>query len=231
MNDPSQRVFPIGENALTIEFGNAILESFNDRALSLADYFVHNPFPGFIESLPAYASATIFYDLVKVRQNFPEFATAFDAVNALVKDASDNLAGILEKKTRLIQIPVDFREEFAPDLNLVKETNHLTRSEVIEIFTSKTYRVYMIGFLPGFAYMGEVDERIATPRKKTPRLRVPKGSVGIAGAQTGVYPFESPGGWQIIGKTETELFTPNDEIPCLFRAGDSVRFVEVKPRS
>jgi len=101
----------------------------------------------------------------------------------------------------------------------------LSADAVVDLFTGTSYRVYMIGFLPGFAYMGEVDERIAVPRRSSPRLKVPKGSVGIAGRQTGIYPLESPGGWQIIGRTEVELFTPDDHSPCLLRPGDNVRFV------
>jgi len=99
---------------------------------------------------------------------------------------------------------------------------------LIDLFTSATYRVYMLGFLPGFAYMGEVDERIAAPRRDSPRLKVPKGSVGIAGKQTGIYPLESPGGWQIIGRSKVEMFSPNADEPCFLRAGDEVRFVRAK---
>ena len=124
----------------------------------------------------------------------------------------------------VIEIPFDYSEEFALDLEYISETKNLAKRKIIEIFTSKIYRVFMLGFLPGFAYMGEVDERIAVPRKETPRLKVPKGSVGIAGNQTGIYPLESPGGWQIIGKTETELFTPDEKNPTFFQSGDLVKF-------
>jgi KipI family sensor histidine kinase inhibitor len=120
-----------------------------------------------------------------------------------------------------MEIPVDFGGE---DLNVVAEFSGLSTSGVVEIFLSRQYRVYMLGFLPGFAYMGEVDERIAVPRRATPRTKVPKGSVGIAGKQTGIYPFESPGGWQIIGRTPVEMFAPDREEPCLLRPGDIVRF-------
>ena len=106
----------------------------------------------------------------------------------------------------------------------ISETKNLAKEKIIEIFTARTYRVFMLGFLPGFAYLGEVDERIAVPRKETPRLKVPQGSVGIAGNQTGIYPLESPGGWQIIGKTETKLFTPNEKKPTFFQCGDLVKF-------
>ena len=124
----------------------------------------------------------------------------------------------------VIEIPFDYSDEFALDLDYISETKNLAKEKIIEIFTAQTYRVFMLGFLPGFAYMGEVDERIAVPRKATPRLKVPQGSVGIAGNQTGIYPLESPGGWQIIGKTETELFTPDEKNPTFLQAGDLVKF-------
>jgi KipI family sensor histidine kinase inhibitor len=107
-------------------------------------------------------------------------------------------------------------------------SKNLTPDKVVEIFLSKTYRVFMLGFLPGFSYMGEVDERIVTPRRQTPRTKVPKGSVGIAGRQTGIYSLESPGGWQIIGRTIVELFTPEAETPTFLQAGDSVKFYETQ---
>jgi inhibitor of KinA len=218
------RFFPLGENALTLEFGNEISEKLNRRALKLAGYFDQNVFPGFIETVPAYASLTIFYDVFSVRKNFPRSATAFEAVKNITENALQKLEKAFEDKPRLIEIPVSFDPEFALDLEFVAESNNLKTREVIEIFTAKTYRVYMLGFLPGFAYMGEVDESIATPRKETPRLKVPKGSVGIAGKQTGIYSCESPGGWQIIGKSDLALFTPNAETPCLLQAGDLVKF-------
>ena len=122
----------------------------------------------------------------------------------------------VKKNSRTVEIPVRFDAESALDLEFVAESNGLSREKVIEIFTGTTYRVFMLGFLPGFSYMGEVDDRIATPRKETPRLSVPRGSVGIAGKQTGIYSLESPGGWQIIGRTDVELFTPEAEISRVF---------------
>jgi inhibitor of KinA len=132
------------------------------------------------------------------------------------------------KKARTIEIPVKFDREVGPDLEFVTQQSGLDSEEVVRIFTGTTYRVFMLGFLPGFSYLGKVDEQIATPRRDSPRLSVPKGSVGIAGNQTGIYSLESPGGWQIIGRTETELFTPKNKQPCLLAPGDRVRFVSVE---
>jgi inhibitor of KinA len=224
MEAAAYKIFPLGTDALTVEFGNEISIELNDKAVNLSSYFEENPFEGFIETVPAYASLTFFYDVFKVRKNFPEFPTAFDAVRHFIENALQNSSETIRSNPRLIKIPVDFSSGFALDLESVAAKNNLTAQKVIEIFTSGTYRVFMLGFLPGFAYMGEVDDSIATPRKQSPRLVVPKGSVGIAGKQTGIYPFDSPGGWQIIGKTGFELFTPQAENPCALRAGDLVKF-------
>lgn len=223
------KIFPLGLGALTVEFSSEVSETLNREVLKLARYFEKNSFKGFIEIVPAYASLSVFYDVLTVRKNFPDFATAFDAVKNLVENALQNPVDLPEEdEPRLIEIPVRFDEESAPDLEFVAAHNNLKIADVIEIFTAKTYRVFMLGFLPGFAYMGEVDASIAAPRKQTPRIRLPKGSVGIAGRQTGIYSLDSPGGWQIIGRTETELFTPESkDNPCLLRAGDSVKFYSI----
>ena len=220
------KIFPIGDNALTIEFGNVISAKHHNLVLKLAAYFEQNAFQGLIEIVPAYASLACFYDVLIVRKNFSAFATAFDAVKNFAENALQNLDDFEETKPRLIEIPICFDKESALDLDSVAAINNLTAKQVTEIFLAETYRVYMLGFLPGFAYMGEVDERIAAPRKRSPRLKVPKGSVGIAGRQTGIYSLESPGGWQIIGKTNVELFTPEAETPTFLQAGDLVRFYE-----
>jgi inhibitor of KinA len=220
------KIFSLGENALTIDFGNEISLELNGKVLRLAAFLAQNNFAGFVETVPAYSSLTIFYDVFTIRKNFPAFQTAFEAIKAVVENALPNLNEIEFVEPRVVKIPVRFDAESALDLDSVATENNLTRNEVLEIFLSRTYRVFMLGFLPGFAYLGEVDERIATPRKLTPRLKVPRGSVGIAGRQTGVYPFESPGGWQIIGRTTQELFTPHAENPTFLQAGDLVEFYE-----
>lgn len=221
------KIFPLGENALTIDFGNEISLELNNQVLRLADFLAANNFAGFIEIVPAYSSLTIFYDVFTVRKNFPAFETAFEAVNAFLENALQNLSEIETPTPRVVKIPVSFDPESALDLDWLAAEKGLARDEIIRIFLEKTYRVFMLGFLPGFAYMGETDERLAVPRKSAPRLKVPKGSVGIAERQTGIYPSESPGGWQIIGKTEIELFTPHAENPTFLQAGDLVKFYEV----
>jgi len=225
MGDETIRIFSLGDSALTVEFGNTISTTLNKKAIALSNFFEHNPFPGFVESVPAYASITIFYDLVETRKSFPEFSTAFETVKNLAKEAISNLDSSQTETPRIVEIPVHFDNESALDLHIIAQKNGISHEKVIEVFTTTTYRVFMLGFLPGFSYMGEVDDRIATPRKETPRTNVPKGSVGIAGKQTGIYSLASPGGWQIVGRTEVEMFKPNEENPSFLQAGDLVRFI------
>ena len=128
---------------------------------------------------------------------------------------------------RLVRIPVCYEKNYAPDMEEVAAVKNLSPAEVARIHASSEYRVYMLGFVPGFAYMAEVDERIAMPRKDEPRLQVPAGSVGITGRQTGVYPFATPGGWQLIGRTPLQLFNKEEDQPVLLKAGDRIQFYSI----
>lgn len=219
------KISPLGDGALTIDFGNTISLELNSRAIALAEKIASEPFDGFIESVSAYSSVAVFYDILEVRRAYPEFPTAFEAVRDLVSLALQNDHRTDAGENRIVEIPVDFGVDTALDIDVVAGYGGISRAEVVEMFCSKTYRVFMLGFLPGFAYMGTVDDRIAAPRRRSPRKAVPKGSVGIAGNQTGIYPLESPGGWQIIGRTAVEMFTPNADSPCLLSPGDEVNFV------
>lgn len=221
----SAKISPLGDGALTIELGTEISLELNNSSVALADMIASDPFPGLIETVPAYSSVAVFYNMREVRDAFPEFTTAFEALRSLVTDLLERQQNFSNPTAKVVEIPVDFSESAGMDLEAISEHCGLNASDVIDVFLSQTYRVYMLGFLPGFAYMGTVDERIAIPRRSSPRKVVPKGSVGIAGQQTGIYPSESPGGWQIIGRTHLEMFTPNGDTPCLLRPGDEVRFV------
>jgi inhibitor of KinA len=219
------KVFPLGDNALTIDFGNVISVELNDKVLQLQTYINKNKFAGMIETVAAYSSLTIFYNVAAVKKYHSLQTSSYDFVKKFIENALDNLKVETKKQARLIKIPMIVNAETALDLELVANCANLAETEVIRLFTQQTYRVFMIGFLPAFAYMGEVDAKIATPRRSAPRLKVPKGSIGIAGKQTGIYPFESPGGWQIIGRTNLEMFTPNAETPSYLQTGDIVQFV------
>ena len=228
MSNDKIRIFSLGDSALTVEFGSSISQTLNKTSIALADHFDRERFPGFIESVPAYSSTTIFYHLIEVRKYFPDFPTAFDAVKSIAEKALRILKSSHDDDARMVEIPVHFDSESALDLDFVSKNSGLSPENVIDIFTAATYRVFMLGFLPGFTYMGEVDDRIAVPRKETPRTLVPRGSVGIAGRQTGIYSLASPGGWQIIGRTEVEMFTSNADSPCFLQPGDEVKFIAVK---
>ncbi len=220
MNDDI-RIFPLGDAALTVEFGNVSSPGLNEKAIALAEGIAEKPFAGFIEAIPAYSSTTIIYDPNEVRRTA---SIAFEAVRNLILTAVNDLTIKASGLSRLIEVPMLVDETASPDLEHVAMESGLKTDEILDIFTSREYRVYMLGFLPGFSYMGDVDDRIATPRRETPRTNVPKNSIGIAGKQTGIYSLASPGGWQIIGRAAIEAFTPNGECPSLFRAGDRVRF-------
>jgi len=221
------KIFPLGNAAAIIDFGNQISAEANDCVLSLAKHFDKNPFAGFVEIVPAYSSLTVFYDVFKVRKNNQNFETAFDFVCAEIENAMLETNENVRIEARLIEIPVCFDPEFAPDLEFIAAEKNLLREEIIEIFLAATYRVFMLGFLPGFAYLGEVAEIIAVPRKQSPRLQVAAGSVGIAGRQTGIYSLASPGGWQIIGRTPLEMFNHENQPPTRLQAGDTVRFYQI----
>ncbi len=218
------RIVPLGESALVVEFGREISPELNDKAIALARRLNEKPFPGFREAVPCYASVGIYFDPLVFR---PEDKSVFERVYTEVEARLNQLSVRSSVASRLIEVPVDFSDAAGPDLAEICEILSITRDRFIETYCGREYRVYMLGFLPGFAYMGELDPSIAFPRLPTPRLRVPRGSVGIAGRQTGIYPAESPGGWRLIGRTALELFDANRAEPSLFSPGDRVRFVAV----
>ena len=146
-----------------------------------------------------------------------------------MQELEDNLAVIELPKPSVYYLPVAYGGEFGPDLSFVSKHTGLTGEEVIKIHTGTDYLIYMLGFTPGFPYLGGMDSRLATPRLATPRTKIPAGSVGIAASQTGIYPVQSPGGWQLIGQTPVKLFEPTAQKPVLLNAGDYIRFFEVTP--
>lgn len=220
----SHRIFPLSESAVTVEFGNKIAPELNDRAIHLAELLASSPFEGMLEAAPAYSSVTVFFDTVAVRRHNP-FS---ESVHAAVREKLEAvLKGVRRERRlpgRVVEIPLEVGKDLSLDLDFVASECGLSPADVIEMFVSRAYRVYMLGFLPGFAYMGDIDPRIATPRRATPRIRVPKGSVAIAGRQAGIYSLESPGGWHILGRTSVNMFAPQKAQPCLVEPGDEVRF-------
>lgn len=223
---PPYKIFALGDSALTIDFGNIIDDKLNDTVISVLKKLQKRPVDGITEAVPAYSSLTLYYNVIDLRNKIPEEQTVFDWMkyklqNFLLQDTQN-----FQQEKRLVEIPVCYEKEFAPDIESTAFYLKLSTEEIINIHTSKTYRVYMLGFLPGFAYLGEVDEKIVIPRKLQP-IPVSEGSVGIAGKQTGVYSLNSPGGWQIIGRTPQKLFDKEKAEPVLLRSGDSVQFYSI----
>jgi len=179
-----------------------------------------------IEVVPAYRSINVYYDVLMLKKKTPNDRLVHEHLKEMIEKILSEPISLEEKDERLIEIPVCYDADFAPDINAVAAANKITVEEVIALHLSKTYRVYMLGFLPGFSYLGEVDERIATPRKTEP-APVVAGSVGIAGKQTGIYSLASPGGWQIIGRTPIKIFDAAAEDPVLLKPGDKVRFFSI----
>ncbi len=215
----SHRIVSSGDAALVLEFpGDRIDPAISARTAALAQSIDAIRFAGVRDVVPAYRSVAVYFDPLRTNQ-----AALVERLDALA-----NASAHLEPAAReIIEVPVCYGGEFGPDLPSVATFAGLSESQVIERHAGTLYRVLMLGFLPGFAYMGIVDSQIAAPRLATPRHRVPRGSVGIAKEQTGVYPIESPGGWQLIGRTPLRPFDATRAEPFLFRSGDAVRFVPI----
>ena len=223
---PSYKISSLGETALIIDFGNTIDESINKMVHSLFYQLQHDPIPGMIEAVPGYSSLTIYYDILFIRNILNKQITAFEWVSESLKKFIPKENIETGDPQILIKVPVCYEIEYAPDLDFIASQNKISHEEVIYFHTSTTYHIYMLGFLPGFAYMGMVDEKISSSRKQKP-VFVEAGSIGIAGKQTGIYPFRSQGGWQIIGRTPLKLFDKEKINPVLFKAGDKVQFYSI----
>jgi inhibitor of KinA len=218
--DRTLRFFPAGDQGILVELGDTIDPDIHRRVRGLFHLLEENPVEGIREVVPAYRSILIFYDPLLIS---PEEVKRHLA--HLHQSAEDQLP----PTPRTVDIPVVYGGVFGPDLTFVAQYHHLEPEEVIRIHTAGEYLVYLVGFSPGFPFMGGLDSRIHTPRLETPRTRVPRGSVAIANQQTGIYPVESPGGWRIIGRTPVQLYRPRENPPVLVRMGDRVRFRPISP--
>jgi inhibitor of KinA len=219
-------IFPLGDGAATIDLGNVINDSLNGKVLAMAQWLAQNSFDGLLDIITAYASLTLVYDPVLVKNRQQPAASVFEWVRDLLIIAWKQSGHEVVGEPLRHRIPVCYEAEFGPDLAALAAVKGLSAAELVQLHAAGIYKVYMIGFLPGFSYMGGLDERIAANRKENPVL-VQAGSVGIAGSQTGIYPFTSPGGWHIIGRTPLKMFNPAAENPVLFKAGDEVTFYAI----
>ncbi|WP_175986660.1 5-oxoprolinase subunit PxpB [Bacillus sp. Marseille-Q1617] len=217
---------PLGDSAVVIQLGDAIEIDTHEKVKKVTSLLEKNPQKWLVDIIPAFTTVTLYYDPVTVLQEKNEelpYEGVCSTLAALLSDDVENVSA----SPRVIEIPVCYGEEYGPDLEEVAQIHRLSPEEVISKHTNGDYLVYMIGFAPGFPYVGGLDPDLATPRRKSPRLKIPAGSVGIAGDQTGVYPIETPGGWQLIGRTPLRLFQPDEETPSLLHAGDHIKFVSI----
>ena len=217
---------PLGDTALTIHFGNRINNEISDTVFSLFQTLKQKEIPGIIDIIPAYASLTIVYDITEIRK-YSASKTAFNHIENIIQELLLSKHNDYLINNRIVEIPVCYHPSVGIDIEEISSFINRSIEELIYLHCNKIYRVYMIGFLPGFPYMGSIDEKLSMPRKKTPRANVSAGSVGIAGLQTGIYSLHSPGGWNIIGKTPVKLFQSNRQNPCLLQAGDHVQFIPI----
>jgi inhibitor of KinA len=209
------KILPCGDSALSVEFGAAIDPLINRKVQTLFKKLKTSPPTGLIDLIPTYRSLLVQYDPTML---------SFEDLQKIVFSWVDFSESEHEPTGRMVEIPVCYGNGFGPDLGEMAAFHHLTEEEIITIHSGGIYQVYMIGFTPGFPYMGGLDPRLNTPRKEVPRTLVPAGTVGIAGQQTGIYPLDSPGGWQLIGRTPVKLFDLTRSAPFYLKPGDQVTF-------
>ena len=212
------RILPTGDRALSVELGNEIDEKINARLMSLIRMLEDEKIKGIEEYVPSFRAVLIHYNPAIL---------SYEKISGIISKALDKPVVEMSHHKRIVKVPVCYDKEFGPDIEDVAEHAGITVPEVIKIHTSTPYLVYMLGFQPGFPYLGGLDERIHTPRLETPRIRLEAGSVGIGGAQTGLYPMESPGGWRIIGVTPVRCYNPDKEKPIPYMAGDHIKFESI----
>ncbi len=209
-------VIPAGDTAVVVRFEERIDPGINARAMDLAAAMAAAALAGVRDVVPSFCAVTVHFDPVRT-----DAVALFERLASEARRAPGG-SGVAARD--VVEVPVCYGGELGPDLPAVASFAELTERQVVEVHAGVSYRVYMLGFAPGFAYLGEVDPRIAMPRRPTPRLRVPAGAVAVAGPQTGIYPFESPGGWNLIGRTPLRMFDAARRPPSLLAPGDRVEF-------
>ena len=212
------KILTAGDSSLLIEFGNEISTEINQKITATVQLMKEQHIEGVVDMIPAFCSLLINYDPRVIR--YEELKSRIqDLVKVDIKTESG--------RKKVFEIPVCYGGEYGPDIENIAEHAGLSVEEVIKIHSSRDYLIYMLGFLPGFTYLGGLDERIHTPRLANPRVKINAGSVGIGGSQTGIYPLDSPGGWQLMGMTPVKTYDPAREVPILVEAGDYIRFVPI----
>lgn len=212
------RILTAGDSSILIEFGKEINPEINGKITSLVQLMKEQHIEGVVDMIPAFCTLLVNYDPRVI--TYEEIRDRMEKLLKIETRAS-------ESRRRVYEIPVCYGGEYGPDIENIAEHAGLSVEEVIRIHSSRDYLIYMLGFLPGFCYLGGLDERIHTPRLANPRIKINAGSVGIGGSQTGIYPLDSPGGWQLMGMTPVKTYDPEREVPILVEAGDYIRFVPV----
>ncbi len=214
-------IVPLGDSSVLVQLGDEIDLTLNQRVHALENLIETSFINGIIETVPAYATLLVHYD---------PLILSFTQIKNLLRTKMAQMEEFSTRKPRQVQVPVRYGGEYGIDLAAVAAHLHLSVEDVIRIHSEKIYTVYMMGFTPGFPYMGKLDGAIMMPRLETPRTHVPAGTVAIAGSQTGIYSIDSPGGWRLIGWTPLQLFHPESDSPFLFAPGDEVKFIPEKYR-
>lgn len=222
--------FPLGDRAVKIEFGQTIGQMEYEKVMRGVELLDQVSLGWLIEVVPSYTSITVFYDPFLLGRYQDNRHSPYELACKKIEEIMMNDNSDERKNERLIEIPVYYGGKLGPDLSFVAQYNQLSEDEVIDLHASGDYLVYMLGFAPGFPYIGGMNKKIAAPRRETPRYSIPPGTVGIAGEQTGIYPIETPGGWQLIGRTPKALFLPEENPPTLLQAGDRISFKPISYR-
>lgn len=217
------RIIPMGDCALVVEFGNEAREELSSHIAALASRLRIARPAGVLDVVPTYTTLAVHYEPALVEAGDSPYDTLAAQIEAWLRgEPPDSVAS-----GRRIEIPVCYGGAHGEDLAVIAERNGLQTEEVVRLHSTTDYYVHMLGFVPGFAYLGGLDPRLTTPRRDSPRARVPAGSVAIGGTSTGIFPLETPGGWHLVGRTPLRLFVPDSEPPCLLNAGDQVRFIPI----
>ncbi|MCL2054001.1 MAG: 5-oxoprolinase subunit PxpB [Oscillospiraceae bacterium] len=213
------KISAVGDCAVLVELGSEISPEINARVISLVQLIKEQPIEGAADTIPTFCSLLVNYDPRVI---------SYEKICRRLSDLARLDTRTDEKSAKVFQIPVCYSGDYAPDIEYIAERAGLSVQEVIKIHSGRDYLIYMLGFMPGFPYLGGLDERIHTPRLEVPRVQIRAGSVGIGGTQTGIYPLDSPGGWQLLGMTPLKTYDPTREKPILFEAGDYIRFVPIE---
>lgn len=221
------KISPLGDQGLLLDWGGGLDPVVHQQVQGCWQRLRAMDLPGGLDLIPAYSSLAILWDPIFLLKNYPQ-QLPYELVKAWILPVlAEEMAHTAAGNARTVAIPVCFERPYALDLLELAEQKQLSPAAFVERFCARTYQVYLLGFLPGFAYMGTVEAELASPRRAVPRATIPAGSVGIAGAQTGIYPLDSPGGWQVIGRTPWRMFLPEEEPPVRLRVGDEVRFYAI----